>query len=95
MEDLMNEGSEMASDSEIKPPPSPPILVLVVSDGNEEFPVPFARFSVTLHRTEDEVWLTLMRVEHGTENHKISEWVSMLDKYRGQPAHLEHPSFPS
>lgn len=65
----------------------------VVSDGNEEFPVPFARFAASLHRTEDEVWLALMQTQHGRENHKMPEWSAMLDGYRDHPAHPEHPDF--
>jgi hypothetical protein len=80
-------GDELAALEQILTVPLAP------SDGNEEFPVPFARFAATLHHTHDEVWLTHLRVKHGRENHKISEWVTILDRYRRQPAHPDHPGF--
>lgn len=58
-----------------------------VGDGNDEFPVPFARFASTLHHTSDEVWLTHLRINHGRENHKPSEWRDLLDGHRHHPAH--------
>lgn len=71
-----------------KPTPAAP-----VSDGNEEFPVPYSRFAVTLHHTGDEVYLALLQAERGRENHTITEWSAILDAYRGQPAHPDHPGF--
>lgn len=64
-----------------------------VSDGNDEFPVPFDRFAATLQHTHDEVYVGLLRAQHGRENHKISEWKALLDQKRDTPAHEHHPNF--
>lgn len=61
--------------------PAPP------QTGDETFPVGFSRWATTLIHTENEVWISHMRVEHGRENHKPDEWHALLDTYRNQPAH--------
>lgn len=80
-----------SSDSEFQSEPvsfAPP-----VSDGNEEFPVPFARFAATIEHTENGVYLGLLRMKHAVENHKPSEWMQLLEGYKGQPAHPHHPDY--
>lgn len=68
-----------------------------------EFPVPLPVFARELQpRAEphpvtgkpqlvaghaDEVWLKLLRVNHGNEKHTLAEWRALIDNYRGEPAH--------
>lgn len=75
------------------PPSSPPIGDPPVSDGNDEFPIPFERFAASLAGTSDEIWTGILRMNHGFENHKPSEWHAMIDNYRHQPAHPSDPRF--
>lgn len=85
----------LGEDSFVTETAAPPVMppAAPVSDGNEEFPVPFERFATSLRFTPDEVYLSLMQVNHGRENHKPSEWRGILDSYRSQPAHPDHPGF--
>jgi hypothetical protein len=84
----------MSDDTEVQrvvavsePAPAPVPL------GNEEFPVPFARFARSLLMSPDEVYITHIRIRHGRENHKPSEWRAVLEKYRNEPAHPLHPQY--
>lgn len=56
-------------------------------DGNQEFPIPLAKFAKSLKGKADEVWLRHLRRSHGRENHTPSEWSALIDLYRTQPAH--------
>lgn len=48
---------------------------------SDDFPIAFLRFVATL-ATEDKVWITHMRMLHGTEKHRPSEWQAILDKMK-------------
>jgi hypothetical protein len=56
-------------------------------DGNQEFPIPLAKFAKTLKGTRDEVWVRLLQQQHGRENHTQDEWKGLIDRYRPLPAH--------
>lgn len=72
------------------PEPEPPPVM--VSDGNEEFPIPLARFLPMLPE-HDQVFATHLRVKHGRENHTPTAWRTILDGHRDTPAHPEHPDY--
>lgn len=68
---------------ELQPPPQPAL-------GNEEFPIPCARFVATLRHTENEVWGHHLRIVHGRENHTPADWRALLEGHRNTPAHPSH-----
>ena len=35
----------------------------------------------------NEIWLKLLKINHGTEKHTLAEWDGLIDTYREQPAH--------
>ena len=39
----------------------------------------------------NEVWLRLLRIQHGRERHTPTEWAALIDQYREQPAHASDP----
>lgn len=53
----------------------------------KSFKIPLFRFSKELVGTPDEIWLGVLKVYHGTENHTKDEWKALIDTWRSRPAH--------
>ena len=41
----------------------------------------------------DEVYLKLLKIKHGRENHTEVEWRKLIDDYRKAPAHPADPNY--
>ena len=41
----------------------------------------------------DEVYLRLLRINHGRENHTEAEWAALIEGYRNAPAHPADPRY--
>lgn len=80
---------ETATPSEPPPPPTPSVSASPMPTGNEEFPIPCRRFIATLRGTPDEIWSKHLQIQHGIENHTMTEWRNLLDGHRDRPAYRD------
>lgn len=55
-------------------------------EGDREFPVPFSAFVRGLAGTPDAIYAKLLKIRHGRENHRPSEWRAILERVRREPA---------
>lgn len=55
-------------------------------EGDREFPVPFSAFVRGLAGTPDAIYAKLLKIRHGRENHRPSEWRAILERVRQEPA---------
>jgi hypothetical protein len=50
---------------------------------SDDFPVAFDRFTASL-AVSDQVWVTHLRMLHGAEKHRPSEWRALLDAVKSR-----------
>lgn len=55
--------------------------------GEKDFPLPAPRFVESLIGGPDEIWTKWLMMQHGRENHLLTEWNTILDGYRHQSAY--------
>ncbi|MDE3023130.1 MAG: hypothetical protein KGI54_14990 [Pseudomonadota bacterium] len=51
-----------------------------------ERPLTSAQFAKSLKGTHEEVWMRLISGSHGRENHTPTEWRSLLNNHKTEPA---------
>lgn len=41
----------------------------------------------------DEIWLKVLKINHGNERHTRAEWFAIIDGHRNRPAHPADPKY--